>query len=274
MNQNLDYRRVIQEHFKKASDKNPRFSLRAFSRRITISPAHLSRVLSGKRSLSLETAQQISESLKFNSKEAKHFLSLVEYANAEDTKKEIILQKIIKQNRRTSEKILDMEKFNIVSNWQHFAILNLFETKDFKCDVSWISRRLSIPHADVRIALDRLENVGLLVRSSDGVLKPAQNASYSATTDDINNLAIKEHHRQILKKGEEAISESDAHQREFQSLMIPMDPELLKKAKQKIRDFIDEMESEFGHQNAQEVFQLGVQLFPLSKSLKNKKDVL
>ena len=69
-----EYRLILKDEFQKRKSKRPRFSLRAFARFLSIDPTFLSKLLSGKLLLSVDTAAKIVQRLKLPEQERKAFL--------------------------------------------------------------------------------------------------------------------------------------------------------------------------------------------------------
>lgn len=75
----------LREELVRRQQRNPRYSLRAFARATGVSPATMSQVLSGKRSLTLRTARNIIQRLPWDESSRRRFLnSLVDSISAEE----------------------------------------------------------------------------------------------------------------------------------------------------------------------------------------------
>jgi transcriptional regulator with XRE-family HTH domain len=75
--EHLNSRSYLKALLEQKSRINPKFSLRAFAKLVGLSPAFLSRVLRGEKSLSLETAARMSLALAHNNQDASYFRDLV-----------------------------------------------------------------------------------------------------------------------------------------------------------------------------------------------------
>jgi transcriptional regulator with XRE-family HTH domain len=69
MNAQLTLQNLLRNKLSELQNQNPRFSLRAFARRIGMNPGGLSALLNGKRSVSIKIAQRISERLMLDPQE-------------------------------------------------------------------------------------------------------------------------------------------------------------------------------------------------------------
>lgn len=258
-----DYRAFLKATLEEKARKNPTFSLRAFARLANMSPSHLSRALSGQKKLSAASAHQISRALGHNARESTHLLNLVELEKATDeVERGRILSRLAAPNKKT--RILPIETFKVISDWYHFAILSLMNTRGFHDNAAWIARRLGIKPLEARFAIDRLANLGLIERTTKG-LKLCEDANIT-TTDDIPSAAINENHRQHLHLAERALTEVETELREFNNLALSMRLSDVPKAKRLIRAFLEQCNQELETtSNADEVYQINVQFYPLSK---------
>ena len=57
---------------------------------------------------------------------------------------------------------LAQDTANLISDWHHYAILELVHVRDFKPDSRWLARVLGISVDEVNVALQRLLRLGLL----------------------------------------------------------------------------------------------------------------
>lgn len=255
-----DYRAFLKAHIEDKARRVPGFSLRTFARQSNLSPSHLSRTLSGQKKLSASSAQQISSALRHSPIEKAHFLALIELERAKDDQQRHQILKGLSRRGRDMPKLLSLETFRILSDWYHFAILALTNTRDFQADAGWIARRLRIKPLEARFALDRLLQLGLLRRTAKGSVETVDGTNVT-TTDDTSAAAIKENHRQHLELAAEALKEIPLELREFNNITLSMNLRDMPEAKRRIREFVDQFNREMETKPAQEIFQLNLQFY-------------
>jgi uncharacterized protein (TIGR02147 family) len=91
----MDYRDILKNQLQKRQKMNPRYSLRAFAKKLEISPSKVSEIISGKKRLSAERAEDIAQRLDLRGKEHELFVlsALLEATsnkvNKEDLKTQI-----------------------------------------------------------------------------------------------------------------------------------------------------------------------------------------
>ncbi len=260
LSQNETLQHIIQTKLAQILEQNPHFSLRAFAKKLNVSPSHLSRVLRGQKSFSYQSSLRLIRELDLSEAQGKVILAAFDKTKAQKTEN----LSIIDQDER-KQKILDFEIFRLIADWYHFPILELIRTKEFKSNENWIAKRLGLPVPIVSLALNRLELLELITRK-DGKIK-LTNGEILKTADDIQNIAIKKHHTQMLEKATAAIEEQAVTAREFQALNLNFNPEELSEAKKMIRAFCKSFNKKFSKKQGKEVYQLNLQLFSLTKDI-------
>jgi uncharacterized protein (TIGR02147 family) len=257
MNEQIAIQKQLNEKFEEIRAKNPAFSLRAFSRRLDISPSTLTRILSGTRRVSRPLAEQLCDKLMLDPQERSDILG-----NFPQRKK-------YRQASRFHAEVdpgylqLTADQFRIIGEWYHFAILSLLKTKGFKSDPEWIAERLGISVREAITALDRLERLEMIQKDSSG--EWTRTHPRFRTTDDVMNLSLKKAHRQYLELGLEALAHVPTELRDFTAITMPTNPELLPKAKELIRKFQDELSALLESEPGTEVYKFCTQLIPLTK---------
>ena len=239
--------------------KNPAFSLRAFAKKLSLSPSAVSEILKGKRKVSLKLAKKILMQLNLTTNERKRLLSVFpgDLNTSDQTKG-------LNENSLESEKkILDWDQFEAIGKWHHFAILSLSETKDFIADAKWISSRLKIKTSEAEEALERMHRIGMIVWNKKSkslqVLSP-----HFASSDDVASLAIRKSHLEDLELAREKINEVDVSLRDYVAMTMAIDINKISEAKRLTRDFINKMSALLETSPQSEVYKVCVHLFPLS----------
>ena len=140
-----DYRVFLENELKTRRELNPSYSLRAFARDLGLSAPRLSQVMSRKQGLSYESAKKVSKRLPLSEKEREIFCHSAGLLHSRNNQDRNLHQERMDQIRNETNKFLDLEYFKVISDWYHFAILELTYTEDFQSRPSWISRKLGVP---------------------------------------------------------------------------------------------------------------------------------
>lgn len=258
---------IIKKVYDSRKAKNAAYSLNAFSRDAGMSQPQLSRILNGSRSFTVKQAQKFSLLLNLDQATEKQLLeSTILGSKKVDVK---LVEKIAKEKqKRESKKAveLDIEKYLTISKWYHLPLFTLVTTVDFKNNPTWIAERLGITTQEAREAIERLIAVGFLKR--EGTKLVPTNEHVTLMTKD-SKAAVREHHAQMMTHAKETMmngtDEKSFKLREISGVSIAVDMKNLEAAKAMVIKFEADMAALLTEGNATEVYQLNVQLFPLSK---------
>jgi len=265
MNGYESYHDLLQQEFEKRKQINSAYSLRAFARDLGFSAPRLSQVLNKKQGLSVSAAEDVAEKLKLGQEEKDWFCDSVGALHARNFKKREEFSKKIEAYKENAKSFteLQLEYFKVISDWYHFAILELTYLEDFQSDKNWIAETLGITLTEVIEAIERMKSLNL-IREVDGKLEDV--FQYLATGNDIPSLSLKKFNIQLMKLAMEALYDRDIHEREFSSNVISISKEQLPEYKQKLRDFRNQFDFEAGNNPKKDaVYCLSMQFFELTR---------
>jgi uncharacterized protein (TIGR02147 family) len=270
-NPKLDYRFLLKQEFQLRRQKNAAYSLRAFAQSLDLSAAYLSQIFSGKRTLSEAAAQTISEKFRWSHKRRQIFFSLVRYTRAQDSQSKA---RILEQLQDLSEVEffeLKQDQFQLISEWFHFAIVELSDVKGFRPEADWIAKRLGITSGQADEAVKRLLRLGLL-KKSGGVLKKAEPFHRIKA---VPSAAIRTFHQTNLQRAGEALKNQDFSVRDFSGTTVAINKKNIVEVKQLIQEFRDKLNRFCAKSDEPDaVYQLAVQFFRVDqKSNENVRKV-
>lgn len=264
--------RWIRDAFLSRQKKNSSYSLRAYARDIGLSQTLLSLVLNGKRPLTLKQAHKISALLQMAPSEQKAFINATLAALPENAK---ITQKIRIAKERTDAVFrstnLDIEKFQLISSWYHLPILDLTTTVGFESNSGAIAKRLGITKLEAEAAIERLLLLGLLVKEKGKLKKSALHVQFPTHE---SRLAVRSYHDQMIEKAQNQLKDGDEQafvKRSITGVSMAIDVEHIDEAKQMIEEFKAEFARRFTTGKPTEVYQVNVQMFPLTQTQSPKK---
>lgn len=237
--------------------KNPQFSLRAFSRMVDVSPAVLSRILSGKRKLTFNLAVRIADALVLGPYERELLYSFyLSNGSSSEVDSESLKHK--------KEKELSIDCFNAMKEWYHYGITQLLYIESFVDDAKWIAKMLSITELEAKLAVDRLIRLEILDRDENGKLY--RTATHLSTTTDIASAGIRHFQKQILEKSIASLESDNISERDITSITIAINEDRIPEAKTEIKKFRMKMSEFLATGEKTRVYNLGIHLIPLSKS--------
>jgi uncharacterized protein (TIGR02147 family) len=258
MNDQVAIQTLLQKKLSELQIAHPKYSLRAFSRKVGLNPGALSGILNGKRNVSSKLAERIAERLLLDPQERSELFShfrLLRYQG--------------ERTQKTPEyRTLSAAQFKITSEWEHFAVLSLLRTKEFKSETTWIAGRLCLTVSRTREVIGRLIEVGMIQLDAEGNLRRSH--SQYRTTDDIADVSLKRSHLQSLELAKRSLEQNAVSERDHTWVMFAMDPKKLSMAKEKIRRFQDELAELVETGDQTEVYRLSMHFFPLTLESKEE----
>ncbi len=270
----LDYRHYLKSYyeFRKRNSKG-RFSYRLFSIKTGVdSPNYLKLIVDGARNLTPPHARRVAKYCALTESEKKYFLSLVRWnQNAEKEDADALWMEVLRTRSINENKSLSNAQLSILTQWYTVAIFELLQLKKEPVTIEEIASRLrwNVSIKEIEHSLECLLKTKVIKKSTRGY-RVVQ--SVLTTTDDIPSASVRQYHKQVIRKSIEAIDEVELSEREFVSITFSLSKSDMPKFKERIRELRNLIVSESeANQNREEIYQLNVQLFPLTLTSKEPK---
>ena len=265
----LSYREYLKDYYVAAKANTRAFSYRYFSRKAGYSsPNFLKLVIDGKRNLSSESVEKFAAALKLGRDEGRFFTNLVALEQAEtDAERNEAYEKVSASRTFRGARRIDHGFFDYLSHWYNPAIREMVLRPDFQEDTEWIAAQLIPPirPAQAQKALALLLDLGLLVRDEEGHL--AHGDAAITTGHEVRSLAIGNYHRQMLDRAGESIELVQRELRDISALTVVVSDATVAELKERIHTFRERLlELSMRDPNPENVYQLCIQLFPLTHS--------
>ncbi len=223
------------------------FSLRGLAKRSGISHSLLSLLVSGKRPITQKSWDKLAKALP------------------------ALIQPLQNEGGPEFEQ-LSVDDFSAISNWYYYAILSLMETHDFRMDYQWIAERLGITQLQARTAGERLRTMKLVAEKNGrwqqikGPLKIENKKPVPA---------CRTQQLQLLEKAIESLEQDPFEIRDFSSMTLAIDPKDIPYARERIKTFRRSLTQDLERRgDPKEVYHLTVQIYPVSKSIVERKSNL
>ena len=247
---NVDLKTYLQEELVLRCNKNPAYSLRSFARALDISPSFLSKIINGQRRITDSIFDKLTTNLNLDPQLIQSF---------KDSDESLSDSKIEFNN-------LQLEYFKIISDWYHYAILELTHVQDFQNSPNWIASKLGITVNQAKSAVDRLLNLELL-EIKDNTLATTSGGN-TTTKNEFTDLAFKKMQDDLLKKALQSLWNEDISKRDHTSISMAIDPadiievkKRLAKMRRGICQFLERPE----RKKPTQVYNLSLSFFALSK---------
>ncbi len=132
----LSFRALLQRELLSRCRNNPRYSLRAFARSLEVEPSSLSQIINWKRPLTTKMKERLGRALGLTRDQ------LAKIPSSERAQTGTSTEQAIQK--------LAHDTFAVISDWYHYAILELTYIDGFKSDAGWIALRLGISKAQAK----------------------------------------------------------------------------------------------------------------------------
>jgi len=219
--------------------RNPRFSLRSFAKQLGIDHSTLSQVLRSKRRLSPRALEAVGKCMGLGKETIQAY---------EQSLRKKLNSKSASQAIRSFH--FDLDTFQLLSVWYHYAILELIEVQGFKTDSRWIANTLGIAVEDVNVALQRL-----LDKSGDAEFHSSAltEAACNQMNQEIHELAV------------HAIKRVPSPHRVHRQMVFAVDSTRLPRLKMLADEFMKELRAQVSEgATKDDVYQVEISLFPVT----------
>lgn len=234
--------------------KNPHYSLRSYSKLLGISPATVSGVLSGKRKLTVQSIGKIGSKLGMHPEDIwKHQQQILGHMPKDIVNREFLP--------------IPQDVFSIISEWYHLAILELMKLSDFKQQPKWIAKKIGVNENQIKIAIERLINVGIIEVQKDGVWIDRMGGFTTHYQKEQTSEAKRRYQKQLLEKSMFALEHDDYSIRDHSSTTMAIHAKDIMKAKEEIQKFRKKLSAllENTKNKKDDVYQLQVSFFSILK---------
>lgn len=255
---------ILAKAYKRQRKSSPAYSLRRLAMQLQVSPSFVCAIFQGQRLLPPRLLSKISMALGMD--------DLAEEALRATLAKE----KVPKEFRRSNPSAgrlpplqpheeMSRAEFSLLNRWYFLPLLDLTTCENFVAEPSWIAKRLGIPVSEARQAWEFVRGQKY-VKWENGVWRKwAEHIRFPSQRSD---PAIRSYHAQTLglaRRELEKIKDSDFSQRLIMGASLAVNPDRLQEAKLALQAAIVEISKSLSEGSCAEVYQLQVQLFPVTK---------
>lgn len=271
--ENQDYRFWLKDAFSRRCAANPRYSLRAFARDLGMTAAQLSFVLNYKRNLSVEKAKDVARVIGLSAEQTNLFCAQVgvETARSKVSKEVASIKLQVASDMNVQEHSINLDAFRVISDWHHFAILQLMKLEFYREDSKWIADSLGINTNEVSLAVERLVRLDLCEWNSKKKRHEATE-DFVFAPNGVPSDAIRKFHRQCIEKALNAIETQSIEDRFLSTSILAVNKRDLPQARKSIQAFQKKFMKKFEtNRNLDQVVCLSVQMFKMNEIEKEKE---
>ena len=239
----------LQKTFAERSRRNPQYSLRSFARALDIDSSTLSALLRKKRPLTAKQAQKLISALDIQDPALAQNLLLGSLSSSDETPAHAYDE-------------LALEAAEVITSWEHQAILFILELHNFRATARNISSRLNIPLGITMECLARCEKLGLARQEEDRWVLITKNMAFMPS---VPNQVMREHHKQYIQMGKDSLDNVPMNKRDVSGISMAICSSKLPEARRMIQDFRRNLSAFLEGGPKDSVYRLNIQLFPLTQ---------
>lgn len=255
---------ILKAAFKRKRATRRGYSANAFARDLGVTPTFVSNMLNGKKLPPRERINDISKILELDSTEKRSLIQSILLQKEASPLIRKYLRDQVPPSARSLRVPVSPNTYNIFTRWWIIPILESLTLESPLNNGSSIIHRLGISSKDYEIGIKFLLNEGLIEKTNNGYVKKNSHL-YFATGR--SKRDIRQFHEQMIQKAREALTkvqEEDFQQRLITGFTFAMAPEHLEALKIRITQFLGEVSQEASDGQCDSIYQLNVQLFPLT----------
>lgn len=273
-----DFRKYLSDYFsyKKylhRSDLRP-YCYATFSAAANIkSPNYLKMIIEGKRNLSEEMIGRFAKAMGLNKTDIDEFRALVRYGQAkEPLERNRYLKDLadIRVKNRIKHGDIKQESYDMVPSWVSWVLYSLVENGDVDFELDSLRKNLKnrATKEEISKCLNKLLASGELVKDPNtGKIKKGRRMMEGA--DKVPAELVRKLQAELIWLGLESLFHDSPSEREFGALTLSLTEKEFEELKFKLRHFRKEIYKNQMIQReispGERVFQLNVQLFPVSE---------
>ncbi|MGE0528820.1 MAG: DUF4423 domain-containing protein, partial [Bdellovibrionales bacterium] len=263
-----DVRAFLQATTQTCRERNQRWSYGMWARQLGLkSTSSITKIVNGQRDPGRTIVDKLVRHFRFSKRHESYFRDLVHLHKLRHNPRVAValMERMAKQHPDGNVRLLDDKTFSLISTWYSLAVREMIRMRAFKGNARKIAEALhfDVTWREVKRMIDLLLELGLLIRDTQGALQVSEGRI--TTTSDITSEAIKRYHEQMLSHAAHALRAFAVEEREFTGSTLIISAKNLPQAKELIRDFRARFAALLEETSGDQVYQIQIQFFPLSK---------
>lgn len=259
----LNYREFLKDSIQYLRSQKM-YSVRKFAQRVGFKGSnYMKLIVDGKRNLTDDSAAQVGLALELPKNKIIFFVKLVKFNQIKDfNQKNEIFYDLMKSKKSQLVREVEFATYELFSNWYIIPMLEALGTSWSKLTTEGMAQSLGVKKEQVDDALNILQNLKLIEKNSRGEWKKLDIAI--KTPDQIKELAVRNFHRECMKKAIEALDYEELENREVHSITIGLSKKNYNEVKRRIIEFRKEINAVFSDEpEVDKIYQISFALFPV-----------
>jgi uncharacterized protein (TIGR02147 family) len=262
----LEYREFLRDFYEEKKLSALYFSYRYIGNKVGIDPSHLVKIFQKQRHIGSKSIETFIRFCGLQGTEAEYFDALVHFNKAKSDRDCKQFYEKLLSLKGVKKFVLEKGQYEYYSKWYYSAVLTLLDFYDFADDYKALASKLSpaITVSEAKKAISLLETLGLIE-------KKANNGYYLtnkivSTGDHCRSIAVKTYQEETMRLALESVSRHASEKRNISTVTITLAESDLDEINQIIKNFRSTLLNVARDtKNPDKVYQLNVQLFPLTE---------
>jgi uncharacterized protein (TIGR02147 family) len=260
------YQDYLKEYFGVRKKTDPKFSHRFLSKRLGLSsPNFIMMVMQGKRKLTREMANKISQEFKLSKKESEYLECMVEFSRtASAREKDRYFSRMMELRKNANvNKLMDYQ-YEFYSKWYNLPVRELATYPEFKGNYSWLAKKVFPPitPGQAKDSVELLLKLGLLKKKGS---RFARSSALVTTGSEVSSVAVSNFHRTMAQLGSAAVDTAQKNERDLTACTVNISA----KGFEEIKDAIAECRKKVlsiaeDDTPADRVYHINFHMFPVS----------
>lgn len=264
----FDYQKYLRDYLAARKQQDAYFTYRFLAGKAGIDHAFIVKIFQGQKHLSLKLAPIISEILKHDKREGEYFELLILFSRTKsDRESKMYFEKLLGYVEFSPLKI-EGSKYEFYQKWFYAAVREVIGIAGFDGDYARLARSLrpAITEAQARKAVSLLLELGLIEKQDENY-RPADR--FLSASEAIRPLAVRQFQKETMLLAIDALETIDKAEREISTVTLSLSRDGADKIKESLRNFRTElMRIANQDRDVTGAFQINLQLFPISRTLK------
>ncbi len=263
-----DYRQFLMDYYTDRKKRFPFFSYRSFCLKAGLkSPTIFKEVVGGKRNLTSKMLPRFIKGLDLNPVEMHYFIALVHFNQSKSVEEKTqYLEQMQGLRRKIPQEIVPIDQYALYSKWYLLVLRELACIIPWKGDYGMLARAVNPPikKSEAYEGIFFLVQKGFLTLEKYGIYHQTNQAI--TTGSEVTSIGIRNFNEKMTRRGADAVNEFPPSVRDVRTMVIGISTESYSLIKHEIREFMDRVAQIADNDRASDrVYNLGVQLFPISK---------
>lgn len=262
----LNYREFLRDAYEERHASDWRFSHRYIAEKVGFDSSMFNKILQGKRNLTARQISSFAEIFCKDDREKKYFADMVAFNQAKNhSESRQYLEKLVATKECKVETVAK-DQFEYFDNWYHAVIRELVTFYPYVGDAAALGLmvRPPITASQVKSSIALLERLSMIRKNPETGLYEQTQGLISSGSESYST-AVNSYIQQNLDVATSAMDRFSREERNLSTLAFGCDENTYNELVEMVRRFRREVLAKVGQcQKPNRVFQLGMQLFPLS----------